>query len=66
MISPAPLPQLTVARLPGGWWIVGDEYGPMGPYERKADAEADRAGLIRYARHEHKPGYVTSEPKPQR
>lgn len=44
------------------WWIVGnDDYGPIGPYETKQEAEDDRRGLNRFYRHQNEPNFVTRE-----
>lgn len=31
-----------------GWWILGFECGPVGPYETKAEATDDQRGLTRF------------------
>ncbi len=53
-------------RIDGKWWFTGDlpsgrpvEYGP---YDTKAEAEADARGLVRTYRFEDEPGFVTTEP----
>jgi len=54
--------RLTIERIAGHWWIVGDEeFGPYGPYETKAEAEEDRRGIKRFDRREDEKGYVTTD-----
>ena len=38
------LPSLRVVKRKDGWWILGDGE-PIGPYDKKADADDDRYGL---------------------
>lgn len=35
-------------RRSDGWWILGFECGPVGPYETKAEAQEDQRGLVRF------------------
>ncbi len=45
-----------------GYWITGVPDGPdCGPYDRKADAAADRRGMIRFFRYEDDPGFFTAD-----
>lgn len=63
----AALPNLTLAKLASGWWILGiPEAPPAGPYNTRAEAEASRRGMLRFFRFEDKPGYVTSDPRMRR
>jgi len=58
------LPNLTLAKLATGWWILGlPDAPPAGPYDRKADAESDRRGMLRFFKWENRPGYITSDPR---
>jgi len=57
-------PELTTVNRAGAWWILGMDDGPIGPYSRRADADDDRRGLLRFAKFENRPGYVTID-KPQ-
>ena len=52
-------PTLTITRNTTGWWILGDDYGPMGPYSTRAEAESDRRGVRRFYSH---PDDITSDP----
>jgi hypothetical protein len=45
----------------GKWVIWTDDKEPIGPYDSKAEAESDRAGLERFYKHGHKPGYITTD-----
>ena len=60
---------LALAKRTDGYWILDPTGeildGPCGPYDRKAEAEADRRGLERYAKFGERPGYVTSDPRRQ-
>lgn len=54
------------------YWLEGHPEGAFGPYSTKAEANEDRAGLVRfYTKHVHeKPTYVPTptlrpEPAPQ-
>jgi len=42
------------------WWIVGRDQ-PIGPYDTRAEAEADRRGMARFDRYCDEPGFITSE-----
>ena len=55
------VPELQCEERAGEWWIVGWPEGERdcGPYERRAEAEADRVGMIRFYRHERTKGYVS-------
>lgn len=53
---------MEVKFLDGRWWIVGPDLEiECGPYDTKAEAESDRVGMQRFEKHQHKPGYVTSD-----
>ena len=56
---------LTLTHRPSGWWIVGLEDDGQafdcGPYETKAEAEDDRAGMTRFLRHWDKPYYMSCD-----
>lgn len=53
--------RLWLAKMGTRWWILGfADYGPVGSYGTKAEAESDRIGMIRFIRHQNEPGYVTS------
>lgn len=55
-----------VKKLGPCWWIVGDaEYGPIGPYDNKADAESDKRGLRRFEKHQNEDGYVSVDSNPR-
>ena len=58
---------LTLEHRGASWWI-NDPDGeiletPCGPYRCKKEAESDRRGMERFEKHQHKPGYVTSDPR---
>ena len=58
---PPPPTPYRLAKLPGGYWILGGDCGPIGPYSTKGEAEDDRRGLVRSER----PGAVwSSDPVP--
>lgn len=41
--------KLRVVRMGKHWWIVGDEeFGPQGPYDKKAEAKDTIKGLRRF------------------
>lgn len=52
---------LTTSGVIGEWWVHGMDDGPIGPYETRAEADEDRAGVQRFLRHGHKRGYVTTD-----
>ncbi len=55
-----------VEKMGPHWWIKGDpEFGPIGPYDTRAEAEDGRRRLERFARHCDEPGYMTSRPPPK-
>ena len=57
---------LEVKRLGAKWWIVGDEEsGPWGPYDTRAEAEADRRGVTRTIRNAHDRSFFTSDEREQ-
>jgi hypothetical protein len=59
---------MNVAKHRDGWWIENvPDCDDCGPYDTRAEADADRRGLERFAKHEHKRNFVTCEPpKPKR
>jgi hypothetical protein len=57
---------LTVKKLGKYWWILGlmdgdEEYGPVGPYNSKKEANESRKNLIEFDKNKDKPGFLTSE-----
>lgn len=36
---------LHLKKIGSKWWILGDHNGPMGPYDTRKDAEADKRGV---------------------
>lgn len=47
----------------GKWWVLGyRDFGPMGPYDTKAEAEEKRRGLERTLRYMDEPGFISTEP----
>ncbi len=57
------IPKLAVKRIGPKWWIVGLDYGPMGPWDSDREAKEVRVRLLWFYRHKDEPGYVTSETK---
>ncbi len=57
------IPKLSVKQIGSKWWIVGLDYGPIGPYDTQREAEEIRVRLLRFYRHKDEPGYVTIETK---
>lgn len=55
---------MNLAKHAAAWWITGHEDGVIGPYNTRAEAEQDRAGLERTARHGHHWAYWTTDPCP--
>lgn len=54
---------LTTKKLGPNWWILGyGDYGPMGPYKTKADADEIKRGVERTLRYMDEPGFITSDP----
>lgn len=46
----------------GQWWLECDHpdvISPIGPYRTKSEAEDDLRGLVRFAKYQDKPGFVT-------
>lgn len=41
---------LTTTGKPGRWWIHGMDDGPIGPYDKRAEADEDRQGIQRFMR----------------
>lgn len=52
---------MKIVQVKGKWIIFTDDKEPIGPYDSKAEAESDRAGMERFLRHGHKPGYITTD-----
>lgn len=53
---------MVVTQIDGKWWILDPhDPDPLGPYQNKADAEADARGLKRFYRYENVPGFITSD-----
>ena len=44
------LPELSLQRRAGAWWIAGYSGGDMGPYATRAEADDDRRGVLRFYR----------------
>lgn len=44
-----------------GWYFVHDAQD-LGPYDTRAEAEADKRGLDRWDRHKDEPGFLTVDP----
>ena len=60
---------MNIEKRSDGYWITGvPEGSDCGPYDRKADANDDRRGMIRFFKHEHERGYFTTDnhPSPRR
>ena len=57
-------PTLDLTQRLDGWHITGlpDEPGDCGPYDTRAEAASDRAGLLRFYRHADKPDFWSTEP----
>ena len=49
-----------IKKLGTSWWIVSDEYGLMGPYNKRGDAASDKKGIIRFQRFENADGFVSN------
>lgn len=54
---------MKVAQVGDKWIIWTDDKEPIGPYDTKAEAESDRAGMERFYKLHDKPGYITSDKK---
>jgi hypothetical protein len=51
---------VAVVRRDGKWWIMSeDDPEPIGPYDTRAEAEADARGLRRFAKYGHLRSFVT-------
>ncbi len=55
------IPTLTLTKTTSGWWILGDDSGPMGPFDTRKEAESDRQGVLRFYHH---PEDITSDRQP--
>ncbi|KKK53444.1 hypothetical protein LCGC14_3094710 [marine sediment metagenome] len=56
--------KFVILKLGKNWWIVSEEYGHIGPYNKREDAESDRRGINRFVRYEDEDGFVTSQSNP--
>ena len=58
---------MDIKKRADGYWITNMPDGPdCGPYDRKADADDDRRGMMRFFKHEHEWDFFTVERRPDR
>lgn len=50
-----------IKRLGKHWWIVSDDYGLIGPYNKRAEAVIDKQGLKLFFTHENEAGFVSCD-----
>ena len=43
---------MIVKKLGQHWWIISDEYGMMGPYDTKSEANSDKKGIAIFQKSE--------------
>ena len=55
---------MLIKKLGTSWWIISDEYGPMGPYEKKEDAVSDKKGIARFKKYENEDRFISSANAP--
>ncbi len=54
---------MKILKLGKDWWIVSDEYGHIGPYDKREEAVSDKRGMIRFIRYQDEEGFITSDRK---
>ena len=55
---------MLIKKLGKSWWIISDEYGLIGPYNKREDATSDKKGILRFQRFEDADGFVSSTNAP--
>ena len=50
-----------IKKLGKSWYIISEEDGLIGPYEKREMAVEDKRGLAAYEKHQDEPDFVCSE-----